>query len=297
LPEQQDQIYHQPVLLDEVIRYLDLKAGGTYLDCTVGGAGHLMAMLKRTQETTFIGIDCDPDAIAYSRQLTSAYSKRCYITEDNFINLDLILDKLNVRGVDGVLFDLGVSYHQLTTPSRGFSYERTGRLLMNMSPLTVSLSDRLRRVRKNEIIQVLKEFGDVRNYRKLGQSIYDARRNLDSTLELRRLVEDSVPRRFLKKNLQKVFQALRIWTNDELSNLSQALPTAFQMLGKEGRMVVISYHSGEDRIVKRFFRQLKVSGKVRLLNKKAIKPSEEEIRANPRARSARLRGIEKCAFS
>lgn len=256
-----------------------------------------MAMLKRTQDTTFIGIDCDPDAIAYSRQLTSAYSNRCHLIQDNFINLDLILDKLNVGGVNGVLFDLGVSYHQLKTPSRGFSYERQGRLLMNMSPLTVSLSDRLKVVRKNEIIRVLKEFGDVRNYRKLGQRIYDERRNLDSTLELRKIVEDSVPRRFLKKNLQKVFQSLRIWTNDELSNLSQVLPTAFQRLGKEGRMVVISYHSGEDRIVKRFFRHLKVSGKARLLSKKAIKPSDEEICENPRARSARLRGVEKCASS
>lgn len=291
------QVFHQPVLVDEVIRWMNLKDEGVYCDCTVGGGGHLLAMLKKTRAAKFVGIDCDPEAVAHSRRVVANYRNRCRIFEDNFINLDLILDKLNVRDVDGVLFDLGVSYHQLTTPARGFSYERKGRLLMNMSPLTVSLSDRLRRVRKNEIIQVLKEFGDVRNYRKLGQSIYDARRNLDSTLELRRLVEDSVPRRFLKKNLQKVFQALRIWTNDELSNLSQALPTAFQRLGKEGRMVVISYHSGEDRIVKRFFRQLKVSGKARLLNKKALKPSEEEIRANPRARSARLRGVEKCAFS
>ena len=254
-----------------------------------------MAMLKRTQDTRFVGVDCDPDAIEYSRQVTSAYSKRCLLSEDNFINLDLILDKFNVGSVDGVLFDLGVSYHQLKTPSRGFSYELEGSLLMNMSPRTMSLSNRLKRGRKDEIIKVLKEFGDVRNYRKLGQGIYDARKNLDSTLDLRRLVEGSVPHRFLKKNLQKVFQALRIWTNDELSNLSQVLPVAFRRLNKEGRMVVISYHSGEDRIVKHFFRHLKITGDARLLNKKATKPTDEEIRENPRARSARLRAVEKCA--
>ncbi len=256
-----------------------------------------MAMLNRTKDTRFIGIDCDPDALEYSRQITAAFSKRCFFSEDNFINLDLILDKFHVGSVDGVLFDLGVSYHQLITPSRGFSYEREGRLLMRMSPRSMPLSDRLRCGRKSEIIQVLKEFGDVRNYRKLGQRIYDARDSLESTLELRKLVEDSVPRRFLKKNLQKVFQALRIWTNEELSNLSQALPAAFRRLATEGRMVVISYHSGEDRIVKRFFRNLKAERKARLLNKKAIKPTEEEISENPRARSAKLRAIEKCASS
>jgi len=256
-----------------------------------------MAMLSRTKDTRFIGIDCDPDALEYGRRITAAFSKRCFFSEDNFINLDLILDKFHVGSVDGVLFDLGVSYHQLITPSRGFSYEREGRLLMRMSPRTTPLSDRLKCGRKSEIIQVLKEFGDVRNYRKLGQRIYDARNYLESTLELRKLVEDSVPRRFLKKNLQKVFQALRIWTNDELSNLSQALPAAFRRLGTEGRMVVISYHSGEDRIVKHFFRNLKAGTKARLLNKKAIKPTDEEVSENPRARSARLRAIEKCASS
>jgi 16S rRNA (cytosine1402-N4)-methyltransferase len=253
-----------------------------------------MAMLSRTTEARFIGIDCDPDAIEYSRQTTAAFSNRCFLSEENFINLDLILDKLHVRNVDGVFFDLGVSYHQLTTPSRGFSYQREGRLLMRMSPRTEPLADRLRNAQKNEIIRVLKEFGDVRNYRKLGQSIFEARKNLRSTLELSRLIEDAVPRRFLKKNLQKVFQALRIWTNDELSNLSLALPAAFRRLCEGGRMVVISYHSGEDRIVKQYFRSLKAEKKVRLLNKKAMKPAAEEVSENPRARSAKLRAIEKC---
>ena len=283
--------------MDEVIELMALKEDGTYLDCTVGGAGHLMAMLMRTKKANFIGIDCDPDAIEYSRQRASAFSSRCRFIENNFINLDLILDKQKVERVAGVLFDLGVSYHQLVVPSRGFSYEQDGALLMRMSPNTMALSKKLRYAQRDEIIRVLKEYGDVRNYRKLGKRIFDARSDLKSTQGLRELIEDCVPRRFLKKNLQRVFQALRIWTNNELNNLMQGLPVAYERLRSRGRMVVISYHSGEDRIVKRFFRGLNATGAARLLSKKVITPSAEEISMNPQARSAKLRAVEKCECS
>jgi len=273
---------------------MDLKEDGTYCDCTVGGGGHLVAMLNSTKTAKFIGIDCDPDAISYSRQQIIDFSKRCFLFEDNFINLDLILDKLNIACVNGILFDLGISYHQVTTAVRGFSFEREGRLLMRMSPKYASLYEKLRRASKQEIISVLKEYGDVRGYRRLGQEIYECRAGLTSTLELRRLIEGSVPRRFLKKNLHKVFQALRIWTNDELAYLSQGLVMALRRLDCHGRMLVISYHSGEDRIVKHFFRESKKNGKVRLLSKKAIRPLEDEVGMNPSARSAKLRVVEKC---
>lgn len=282
-------------MVNEVLRWMDLNEDGTYCDCTVGGGGHLVAMLNSTKTARFIGIDCDPDAIIYSRQQTISFNKRCFLFEDNFINLDLILDKLNISCVSGILFDLGISYHQVTTAERGFSFEREGRLLMRMSPTYVSLYEKLRHVSKQELIRVLKEYGDVRGYRRLGQEIYERRASLTSTLELRRLIEGSVPRRFLKKNLHKIFQALRIWTNDELANLSQGLVTAFRRLSCHGRMLVISYHSGEDRIVKHLFREYKKNGKVRLLSKKAIRPLEVEAKANPSARSAKLRVVEKCA--
>lgn len=272
-----------------------LKEGGTYCDCTVGGGGHLVAMLKSTTTAKFIGIDCDPDAIAHSRQQIVNFSKRCVLFEDNFVNLDLILAKLNIAYVSGILFDLGISYHQVTTAARGFSFEREGRLLMRMSPQYLSLSEKLHRASKQEIIKILKEYGDVRNYRRLGQEIYEHRTGLNSTLELRRLVERQVPPRFLKKNLHRVFQALRIWTNNELGNLSQGLNVALQRLGDNGRMLVISYHSGEDRIVKHFFREARKDGKLLLLDKKAIKPAEDEVKANPSARSAKLRVVQKCA--
>lgn len=293
----QQQVFHQPVLVDEVIHWMNLNDDGVYCDCTVGGAGHLVAMLKNTDAARFVGIDCDPEAVAYSRHVVANYRNRCFIFEDNFINLDLILDKINIRFVSGILFDLGVSYHQLTTPARGFSFDREGDLLMQMSPKAEALREKLHRVREDEIVRVLKEYGDVRNYRKLGKRIFELRDALHTTLDLRGIVEESVPRRYLKKNLHKVFQALRIWTNQELTNLRQGLLIAFRELETKGRMLVIAYHSGEDRIVKCFFRELKQGGKIRMLNKKVIKPRDEEVKTNPRARSAKMRVIEKCVRS
>jgi 16S rRNA (cytosine1402-N4)-methyltransferase len=165
-----------------------------------------------------------------------------------------------------------------------------------MSPHYPSLRDKLLSIREEDLAEVLREYGDVRNYRKMAQQIYGLRRKITTTLDLRRAVEYIVPPRYLKKNLHKVFQALRIWTNNELINLEEGLSIAFRKLASHGRMLVISYHSGEDRIVKRFFRALKDEARVRLLNKKVIKPSDDEITRNPRARSARLRVSEKCAF-
>jgi len=274
---------------------MDLRDEGVYCDCTVGGAGHLVAMLSRTRKARFVGIDCDPEAVAQSRQVTTGYRNRCFLFENNFVNLDLILDEIKVRFVMGILFDLGVSYHQLTTPERGFSFDRDGNLLMRMSPNTPSLREKLLRAQQEDLIGVLKEYGDVRNYRKIGKRIYELRKKITTTLDLRKVVEDAVPPRYLKKNLHKVFQALRIWTNNELASLMEGLSVAFRRLDDRGRMLVISYHSGEDRIVKRFFRVLKDEGRARLLNRKVIKPSDEEIIANPQARSARLRIVEKCA--
>jgi 16S rRNA (cytosine1402-N4)-methyltransferase len=252
-------------------------------------------MLELTKTARFLAIDCDPAAVAYSRRAIAHYRGRCRVFENNFINLDLILDKENVSGLNGILFDLGVSYHQLTTPERGFSFERSGDLLMRMSPHGPSLRDKLHEVDQEGLARVLKEYGEVRNFKKISRMILERRDVLATTLDLRNIIEEAVPRRFLKKNLHKVFQALRIWINDELVKLERGLAIAFDSLFDEGRMLVIAYHSGEDRIVKRFFRSLKESGQARILNKKVIKPGAGEISENPSARSARLRVIERCA--
>jgi 16S rRNA (cytosine1402-N4)-methyltransferase len=290
--------FHQPVLLDAVVQWINVRTShGIYCDCTVGGAGHLVALLKNTTDASFIGIDCDPEAIAYAHAVITPYRERCFLFEDSFVNLGLILDRLNIDYVDGVLFDLGISYHQVTTAERGFSFERSGKLLMNMSPHTLSLAEKLKRAQREEIIQVLKKYGDVRNARQIGTAIFENKRSLMTTLDLRNLLEKIIPRRYLKKNLHKVFQALRIWTNNELKNIETGIAVALTRLKQHGRIVVISYHSGEDRIVKNLFREAQKRGKMRILHKKVIRPSKDEVEKNPRARSAKLRAGEICVAS
>ncbi len=283
------------MLLAEVLQHMNLQLErGVYCDCTAGGAGHLLAMLQATKSSRFIGLDWDPDAIEYASKVVKQYSDRCWLFVSNFTRLDSILDELGIGGVNGVLFDLGVSYHQLTTPDRGFSYRKDGKLVMSMSPKNPPLFEKIRSATRKEIITVLKEFGDVRNCQRIGSAIYDNKKSLKTTFDLRRLVEKTTPRRHLRKNLPKVFQALRIWVNDELNNLKEGLSIAFRRLNCSGRVVVISYHSGEDRIVKSFFNDVHKKKEMRLLHKRVLKPTEDEISGNPRARSAKLRAGEKC---
>lgn len=289
-----DSEFHRPVMVAEVTQWMNLHNGGIYCDCTVGGAGHLLAMLETTRRAKFIGIDWDPEAISFSRERIKPYLKRCLLFEDNFSNLGLILDKLRIKSIDGVLFDLGVSYHQLITAERGFSFDREGRLLMQMSPNNPTLLEVLKRTSKEKIIQVLKEYGDVRHCRKIGNLIFKERMNLNTTTDLRNLIGRVTPRKFLKKNLHKIFQALRIWINDELTNLKKGIVGAVERLNSGARILVISYHSGEDRIVKHFFRNLQTKGELNILTKKVIKPHIDEVKSNPRSRSAKLRVGEKC---
>jgi 16S rRNA (cytosine1402-N4)-methyltransferase len=283
--------YHVPVMVREVIEYMALKEDGVYCDCTVGGGGHLCAFLNETQHTRFIGIDQDPDAIRYAQRLTAPYIDRCSLVEDNFINIGLILKHHHVSGLDGVFFDLGVSYHQLTTAERGFSFERDGDLLMNMSPS----SDKLHATTKDELLDVLREYGDVRQYRRIGTALFQQRRHVSTTSDIRRVVEQHMKGRYKKKNLHRVFQALRIWVNNELENLRCGLAEAYQALNVGGRLVVISYHSGEDRIVKHMFRDWGKQACLTVFTRKVKRPQDQEVEHNPRARSARLRAGEKCA--
>lgn len=283
--------FHRPVLLEEVLRWMKVRDGGVYCDCTVGGGGHLLAMAAAARHARFIGLDRDPAAIDFARGTLAPYGNRIALFEADFQDLDLILKRLRVNAIDGALFDLGVSYHQLTTAARGFSFEREGRLLMQMSPATIPLAQRIRSATKKELACVLREYGDVRHAFRLAGLIYDARRTLATTTDLRRLIEGAVPARYFKKNLHQVFQALRIWVNDELTALKKGLRRAIDFLAAGARLIVISYHSGEDRIAKIMMRQETVAR----LHKKVIVPSAAEIETNPCARSAKMRVAEKCA--
>jgi 16S rRNA (cytosine1402-N4)-methyltransferase len=289
--------YHTPVLVNEVVQWMNLKEDGIYCDCTAGGGGHLLMMLKKTKNARFIGIDWDPDALAYIEANLGDFKERVVLYEGNFAELDSILEQLNISGLNGVLFDLGVSLHQLTTPERGFSFNHEGRLLMQFSPRVQPLYKRLRSANFTTIFEVLKKYGDVPNAKRLAKSIFENRHKLNTTMDLRKLVEKQYSPRFLKKNLHRVFQALRIWTNDELTNLQIGLEKAIDVLYPSGRIIVISYHSGEDYIVKNVIRESEKIGRLKRLNKKVIRPSQIEIKLNPSARSARMRVGEKCALS
>jgi 16S rRNA (cytosine1402-N4)-methyltransferase len=257
----------------------------------------MLAMLQATEKAQFVGLEWDSEALDYARQRVNTYKNRCQMMRGNFKNLSHTLKQLHIEKLEGILFDLGVSYHQLTSAQRGFSYKHDGELLMNMAQENPTLIEKLRDATKPELMSVLKEYGDVRNFKRIGTALFEKRRMLETTSELRSLIENLTPRRYWKKTLPTVFQALRIWVNDELENLKTALIAALQVLNKNGRIVVISYHSGEDRIVKTMFREQVKKGLLRVLHKKIIRPSPEEVMQNPQARSAKLRAGEKCVLS
>jgi len=183
----------------------------------------------------------------------------------------------------------------VTTPERGFSFEREGNLLMHMSPETPILAQKLKAASKHDLARVLKDYGDVRNAWRLAELICANRAGLRTTMDLRNLVAETVPRRFLKKNLHRVFQALRIWVNDEMTNVREGVTRALKVMATGARLLTISYHSGEDRIVKVLLREQERAGEMVRLNKKVIRPSGPETTVNPSARSARLRVGERCA--
>ncbi len=251
-------------------------------------------MLEKTKSARFIGIDWDPEALECAQNRLAVYKERVMLFRDNFARLDSILNTLNVKHLDGVLFDLGASLHQLTAPDRGFSFNYDGMLSMQMSPEAVPLYQKLSYASEKTVYEILKKYGDVHRARSIAHSIFENRQHLRTTFELRNLVEKHCPRRFLKKNLHCIFQAFRIWVNDELANLQKGLVKAIDRLIPYGRVVVIAYHSGEDRIVKNMMRNYEREEKIRRLNRKVIRPSNTEIGMNPAARSARMRVGEKC---
>lgn len=251
-------------------------------------------MLKKTNGARFIGIDWDPEALNNVRIKLADFKNRMSLHETNFTNLDSVLNKMGIKYLNGVLFDLGPSWHQLTTPERGFSFNYDGKLLMQMTAEAEPLYKKLMHANYNIIYRVLKEYGDVHRARILARLIFKNRQQLKTTFDLRQLVEKESGGRFLKKNLHRVFQAFRIWVNDELQNLRIGLTKAITYLAPSGRLIVIAYHSGEDRIVKNIFRNFEEIKQIRRLTKKVIKPNQSEIDSNPAARSARMRVVEKC---
>lgn len=289
--------YHVPVLLSQVVDGLHIERGKYYIDATFGGGGHSSEIVKRGGRV--LGIDADQDAIVHAKQTyTNELAQGTLkITRGNFSLIDEIAKEQGIKTVAGILFDLGISSHQVDTSQRGFSFQHEGPLDMRMDQgLGVQASDLLNVLTKKELAELFFSYGEESFGQKIAQAIVTRRaeKRFTTTGELVETIESVVPKRFGQMHpATKVFQALRIAVNDELRRIEDALPKAFSLLENQGRLVVISFHSLEDRIVKHSFQEIERSKKARIVTKNPITPTMDEVERNPRSRSAKLRIIER----
>jgi 16S rRNA (cytosine1402-N4)-methyltransferase len=284
--------FHAPVLPEQVVSFLLQDPGGIYVDGTLGGGGHTEAICSRLSGNgRVVAFDVDEEAIRFAKLRLDAYAPRVTTVRANFSNMRSELELLDITGVNGILLDLGVSSFQLDNSDLGFSFRGEGHIDMRMDrrqPLTGW--DVVNSFSEESLRTILWTFGEERHGRRIAKMIVAAR-PIESTVRLREVVASAVGGRYLTKTLARVFQAIRIEVNKELVNLEKALLEAPSLLLPGGRMVVISYHSLEDRIVKTFLRSH--PAELRILTRKPIMPSDEEISGNKRARSARMRVAER----
>jgi 16S rRNA (cytosine1402-N4)-methyltransferase len=288
---------HQSVMVDEVIRYLITDPMGIYLDCTFGEGGHSLHILQHLNPDRgkVIGIDKDVEILRYGEQRINAYTSQTRLFKANYTDMDLVLKGLGISKVHGILFDLGVSSYQLDVEDRGFSYRNKGPLDMRMDTQTSkSAAQILNQLPQKEIEEILRTFGEEPFARSISRKIVEMR-PLHSTLDLVQCVQNAIPLRVRKKMKKhfatRTFQAIRIFLNRELEELSDGLEKSLKILDKGGRIVVISFHSLEDRIVKHFFRDNEGQA-LKILTPKPIQPDENEKKRNRRSRSAKLRAAE-----
>lgn len=288
---------HKTVLLNETIEGLNLKNGSVVLDGTFGGGGHSLEICKRFPKTRVIALDQDKGA----RGKSLVGSCNITLKTENFRNLDKALDKEKIEKVDGIILDLGLSTDQLESSGRGFSFMRNEPLLMTMkenpSSEDLTAQDIVNDWTEESLEKIIYGYGEEKFSKKIARAIVSARENkkISTTFDLVEIIKNAVPGAYRRGKIHfatRTFQALRIAVNDELGALEEALHKGWERLGKRGRMAVISFHSLEDRIVKRFFKE-KGKGEGILINKKPIIPTQEEVKNNPRSRSAKLRIIEK----
>ncbi|MHA1461407.1 MAG: 16S rRNA (cytosine(1402)-N(4))-methyltransferase RsmH [Promethearchaeota archaeon] len=300
--------FHIPVLTKEILNYLNLKKGGVYIDCTLGGGGHSKAILEKIYpQGSLVGIDQDKEAIETAKEELKSYINEVKLVKGNFENLEEILSDLRVETVSGIIFDLGVSFHQLKKKERGFSFKEDSHLDMRMDLIQEFNADILvNSYSEKDLVKIFEKYGEERFSRRVARLILMERKKkaITTTKQLADLVVRSLPR--VKKRhtwkihpATRVFQAIRIEVNQELKALKAGLGQAVRVLEDKGRICVISYHSLEDRIVKHLFKKMErgeieqKSFGLKIITKKPIRPSLEEVRDNSKARSAKLRVAEK----
>ncbi len=287
---------HKPVLSEETLRYLELQPGAVVLDGTLGGGGHAEAILDKIGPTgTLIGLDQDEEAITRCREKFKGRDN-VRICHANYRRMNEVLKELHFSQVDAVLLDVGISSFQIDEAERGFSFQKEGPLDMRMNSTEgPTAADLVNNLPSKELDKILFEWGEERQARKITRIICDrrAKKRFETTLDLAQTIEKAVPRQGRLHPATRTFQGLRIAVNDELGALEDGLKFGFENLTSGGKMAVISFHSLEDRLVKNYFRDKMRSGEGMLINKKSITPTVDEIRDNPRSRSAKLRVIEK----
>lgn len=297
--------------------YLKPKDGGIYVDATLGGGGHALKILKSVPTARLIAIDQDAEAIERCRTVLAPFKDRVTFIRDNFSNILEITTRegLSVGGVDGILADIGLSTFQLESDARGFSFMKEARLDMRMDKTRETTAfDLVNTLSAKELERIFSQYGEERFSRRIARSIVARRADgeIETTLELRDIIHRSIPAKFKRERIDpatRVFQALRIAVNDELAALDEFLSGSVAALKPGGTLVVISFHSLEDRIVKRKFKEFSVDcicppripqcvcdheKTLEILTRRVVKPSEAEVASNPRARSAKLRAARRC---
>jgi len=300
--------FHSPVLTKEILKYLDFKKGGVYIDCTLGGGGHSKAILENIYpHGLLIGIDQDIEAIEIAKEELKSCIDKVKLVKGNFKNLAKILSDLKIETVSGIVFDLGVSFHQLKEKERGFSFKEDSHLDMRMDLTQKFNADTLiNSYSEKDLAEVFEKYGEERFSKRIARLIVAERKKkaISTTKQLSDLIIRSLPRTKKRHTWRihpatRVFQAIRIEVNQELEALRMGLNQAIRVLEDKGRICVISYHSLEDRIVKHLFKEVEREGKeqknygLKIVTKKPVRPSSEEVRNNPKARSAKLRVAEK----
>lgn len=305
---------HVSVLLNECLEGLDIKENGVYVDCTLGGAGHSKEILKRlSKEGLLIGIDQDNDALKAASEKLKNNENVKYV-HNNFYNIDNILEELQIEKVDGILMDLGVSSYQLDEAKRGFSYMKDAPLDMRMNKdENFSAHNIVNEYSEEELYRIIKDFGEERFAKRIANFIVNRRekKTIETTLELVDIIKAAIPAKARHEGphpAKRTFQAIRIEVNKELDILNKAIEDGIKRLNNKGRMAIITFHSLEDRIVKQKFKELSdpctcpkefpicicnKKPQIRIITRKVIEPSKEELEYNPRSRSAKLRIAER----
>ena len=290
---------HTPVLLKEMLFQLAPHSGGIYVDATFGAGGYSKAILE-SADCKVYAIDMDETVTKFYDDLNVKYPDRINLFIEKFSNIKNLLDSNNIKGINGIVFDVGVSSMQLDNGDRGFSFLRDGPLNMSMDNYShMNASTFVNALREEEIANTIYNYGGDRHSRRIARAIVNARKKkiIKTTFELADIVRSVVFRGKSKIDpATRTFQAIRIWVNDELGELEKGIKAASEILSENGKLIVVTFHSLEDRIVKTVFKDLCEPGPTKtfsLLNKKVIKASAEEINANPRARSAKLRAIQR----